>query len=304
MELTKVNGSTFYIKGGTNTGVYIFKDNSALIIDPGLGGLRPKKIINILDSQNTNLRAIINTHEHNDHYASCNQFKSHYKALEIMSSEYAKAFIENQELFSSYILGGKNNLFMDSRLKRKGSSEKIEINKVVKEGILSINGVNFNIIDFSGHTPGCIGILTPDKVLFVGDLLIGSDMFSKFDFLFMSDTQAYLDSLNKLKYIEYDYLVLGHSKTVISKDNSEELINEHINAINKYINQIIEELKVPMGIDNLLKNIILKNDLKNNYKEYHFFRSSLISVISYLAELEKIDYTLDNGELYYYTKRK
>ena len=302
MELINIKGNTFYIKGGTNTGVYIY-NNSVLIIDPGLGGLRPKKIIQILESKNFDLKTIINTHEHNDHYGACNQFKEHYKHLNVMSSGYAKIYIEQPELFSKYILGGKTNIFMDNRLKNK-SLDKILIDKVVKEGILSIDGVELNIIDLKGHTPGSIGILTPDKVFFIGDLLVGIDTLSKFDFLFTFDIKDYIESLDKLNNIDFEYLILGHSKNIISKEESDLLIRKHKDAMDKYINQIISELKEPIGIDNLLKNIIIKNNLRNNYKEYHFFRSSLISVISYLADLDKIDYLLDNGQLYYYTKRK
>lgn len=45
MKLTNINGNTYYIKGGTNTGVIRLDDNNALIIDPGLGGIRPRKIM-------------------------------------------------------------------------------------------------------------------------------------------------------------------------------------------------------------------------------------------------------------------
>ena len=48
MNLINISGNTFYIRGGTNTGLYLFDNNSALIIDPGLSGARPNKIIKIL----------------------------------------------------------------------------------------------------------------------------------------------------------------------------------------------------------------------------------------------------------------
>lgn len=303
MNLINIKGDTFYIKGGTNTGVYKYDDNRGLIIDPGLGGLRPKKIIQMLESNNIDLKFIINTHEHNDHYGACNQFREHYKDLYILSSEYAKLYIEHPNLFSKYIIGGKSNEFMDGKLRSK-SLEDVYIDETLNEGIISLNSVDFTVVDFKGHTLGSIGILTKDKILFVGDLLIGPEMLAKYDFLFIYDLQEYINSLNKLKNIEFEYLVLGHSKDIISKQDSGKLIKKHEDAINKYINQIRSELKSPMGLDNLLKNIIFRNNLKTNYKEYHFLKSSLVSVISYLSHLQEIDYILSGGELLYYTKRK
>ena len=45
MKLQRVFGNTYFIKGGTNTGVYLFENKNALLIDPGLSGLRPKNMI-------------------------------------------------------------------------------------------------------------------------------------------------------------------------------------------------------------------------------------------------------------------
>jgi hypothetical protein len=113
-----------------------------------------------------------------------------------------------------------------------------------------------------------------------------------------------MNSLDKLRNIDFEYIVASHSKYLITKKESETIIGKHEAAVYKYVNQIKEELRTPIGIEKLLKNIILKNDLKYNYKEYHFFKSSLISVISYLSSLQEIDYILSQGELLYYTKRK
>ena len=57
-------------------------------------------------------------------------------------------------------------------------------------------------------------------------------------------------------------------------------------------------------VDTLLKKIIKENELTYNYKEYYFFRTSLVSFISYLADLDKINYKLEDSDLLYYTKIK
>ncbi|RDY24079.1 MBL fold metallo-hydrolase [Romboutsia maritimum] len=303
MNLEHIKGKTFYIKGGTNTGIYLFEDNTAIMIDPGLGGLRPKKINKILEQNNIDLKFIINTHEHDDHYGGCIYFKQDKEELNILSSEYAKLYIENPDLFSKYIIGGKSNGFLDDKLKNKCLG-KIRINKTLSEGIIKLNSEDFIIIEIKGHTPGSIGVMTNDKVFFVGDLLVGEDILRKYDFLFIYDIKEYLKSLQKIKDIDFEYLVLGHSKKVISKEDSNILIEKHEMCINKYIYQIRKLLNKPMSLEKILQRIIRSNNLSSNYKEYQFYKSSLISVISYLEELQEISYTLDEGELLYYTKKK
>lgn len=303
MNLINISGNTFYIRGGTNTGLYLFNDNSALIIDPGLSGARPNKIIKMLDERNIELKYIINTHEHNDHFGACSQFKEYYKDEQILSSEEAKLYIEKLDLFPKYIMGGKSNTFMDNKLKCRLSKE-ISIDTVITEGILNINNKQFEIFDFKGHTPGSIGILTDDKVLFVGDLLVGENMLSKYDFLFLFDIEYQIKSLEKIKDIDFEYLVIAHSKKFISKDESYKIIDKHKRSIEKYINQVRSYLNKPNTVENVLKNIIVNNNLSYGYKEYHFFKSSLISLISYLIDLGEIEYILDDGQLLYYTKNK
>ena len=109
-----------------------------------------------------------------------------------------------------------------------------------------------------------------------------------------------LDGIN----IDFEYMVIAHSKKFISKDESYKIIDKHKIAIDKYINQIRIYLNNPITIENILKHIIVNNNLSHSYKEYHFFKSSLISLISYLIDLGEVDYILKDGELLYYTKNK
>lgn len=303
MKLQNVFGNTYFVKGGTNTGVYLFKNNEALLIDPGLNGLRPKNMIKMFENEKIIPKYIINTHEHEDHVAACGQIKHSYPKVEIIASENAKIFIERPELFSDFILGGKHNKFLTAKLFHR-NVEKIYVDTIVDEGTLNKNNTNFEIINLKGHTLASIGILTKDGVLFAGDLLVGEEVLNKYDFLFLQDVEEYLKSLDKIQSLDFNYLVLAHGRKVLDKDSTMLLINKHRQAIYKYLNQIKENLKVPMNIDALLKKIIKENELTYNYKEYYFFRTSLVSFISYLADLDKINYKLEDSDLLYYTKIK
>lgn len=303
MKLTNINGSTYYIRGGTNTGVVELDYNNALIIDPGIGGTRPQKMVELLKENNMNIKYIINTHEHDDHYEGCSQLKKLNDNIKILSSSESKVFIDNPNKFKDCIIGGKSNKFLNFKV----SEEKDNLTKVddiIEEGNIVLNNKKIEIIKLKGHTEGSIGILTEDKVLFVGDLFIGSQMLNKFDLLLLHDVKEYLNSINKIRYIDFEYIVLGHEKKVHLKSESFNIINAHISAVNKYVNQVKDLLKSPITIDNILKNIIINNNLSCNYKEYHFFRSSIVSIISYLSDLNQVDYSIELGEMLYYSKKE
>lgn len=301
MKLKKIKGNSFYIRGGTNTGVYLFDDKSALIIDPGLPGIRPKNIIRDLEKEEITIKWIINTHEHNDHYGAGYQFKEKYPDLINMSSSYSKIYIDNPELFSTYIMGGNTNKFLDNILVSKNMKSVI-IDKTIEPGKLNINGEYIDIINLSGHTKGSIGVLTKDKVLFLGDMLVGEELLNKFDLLFIFDIKDYLESLDLLENIEFEYAILSHCKKELNKIDTLKLLKKHREAIYKYLNQIRIIIKEPKSLESILKILLNENKLTYNYKEYNFFKSTLVGMISYLNNQEEIQYIVKDGEILYYTK--
>lgn len=301
MRLINIKGNSFYIKGGTNTGVYIFEDKSALIIDPGLPGARPRNIIRDLEKDGIEVKWIINTHEHNDHYGAGYQFKDKFKDLINMSSKDSKPYIDNPILFSAYIMGGNTNEFLNTILTNK-NMETVNIDKTIEPGRIIINNEYIDIIDLKGHTLGSIGVLTKDKVFFIGDTLVSEELLSKFELLFLFDIEAYLKSLSRLEIIDFEYVVLGHGKKVLSRNEALELAKKHEVCVMKYLNQLRELTKEPKNLESILKTILNNNKLSYNYKEYHFFKSTLVSMISYLTKLGELNYDLRDGDVLYYTK--
>lgn len=301
MRLINIKGNSFYIKGGTNTGVYVFEDKSALIVDPGLPGARPRNIIRDLEKEGIEVKWIINTHEHNDHYGAGYQFKDKFKDLINMSSKDSKPYIDNPILFSAYIMGGNTNEFLNTILTNK-NMETVNIDKTIEPGRIIINNEYIDIIDLKGHTLGSIGVLTKDKVFFIGDTLVSEELLSKFELLFLFDIEAYLKSLSILEIIDFEYVVLGHGKKVLSRNEALELAKKHELCVMKYLNQLRELTKEPKNLESILKIILNENKLSYNYKEYHFFKSTLVSMISYLTKLGELNYDLRDGDVLYYTK--
>ena len=120
--------------------------------------------------------------------------------------------------------------------------------------------------------------------------------------LFLFDIEAYLKSLSRLEIIDFEYVVLGHGKKVLSRNEALELAKKHEVCVMKYLNQLRELTKEPKNLESILKTILNNNKLSYNYKEYHFFKSTLVSMISYLTKLGELNYDLRDGDVLYYTK--
>ena len=302
MKLKNIKGNTYYIKGGTNTGIIKLDENNVLVIDPGLGGMRPEKIMDLIATNNMRVKYIIITHEHEDHYEGCNMMKKIDNEIQILSYKESKLYIDYPHKFAESILGGRSNKFLNTGVSEEKNNT-TQIDTILAEGNVVLNNKNFEIIKLRGHSEGSIGILTEDKIFFVGDLFIGNNLIDKFELLLMNDVKSYLKSIEKIRKIDFEYMVLGHGKEIYSKKDSEILIKRHNDAINKYIKQVKELLQYPTTISNILKNIINNNNLSCDYMEYYFFRSSIMAIISYLCDLDEVTYTIEMGEMLYYSKK-
>lgn len=298
--MEKISGHSYYIRGGTNTGVYIFKDKYALIIDPGLTNSKGHRIIKHFEQEGMRARAMILTHEHYDHYGACNVIKSHFTGAQTYSSGEAKLFIENPEVFSSYVYGGKTNRALEKSFSQKGAG--LSVDNVMGEGEQKISDRKFWVYRLPGHSPGHIGIMTEDKVLYLGDSLFNESILKKYKLPFLFDIGAQMDSLDKMKEIEFEHCVLGHEKPLLERDEAIRLIDKNKSEINSYIDQALEFMDTPTTRENLVKDIIEYNDMEMGYKQYYFASATIGSIISYLLDREQICYEIEGGGMYYYKK--
>lgn len=294
MELKKLKGNTNWIRGGTNTGVYVFEDNTALLIDVGLGGDRPEKLIKILEENNIVPSHIICTHEHEDHVGGNKQIRDRYPDIKIYASKKSRVYIENIEIYMDFLVGGRRSGLVVDAIASYMDESKVDIT-IYPDQVLTINGHDFKIFDCSGHTEGSIGIVTDDGVAFFSDLMVTDNSLDKFDFLFMCDYSAQMKSLASLAYLDFDRGVLGHSSRVFTKDEIMVIADYNYKNLLAILEFLMNSIEEPKTFDELIKVFIDSKNWPTNYIAYLEYRNSLNAAISYLLDSEIIDYTLDDN---------
>lgn len=299
MELMNIKNNTYWIRGGTNTGLYVFEDNTALMIDVGLGGDRQEKILKILKDNNISVSYIINTHEHEDHIGGNYQIKKEFPNLEIYASKRAKVFIENPDIYLDYLTGGRRSDILVKEVE-KYIQKSVTIDHVIKPGdILELKGHKFTIVECSGHTEGGIGVLTDDKVVFLADLMVTENSLKKFDFLFMSDFASQIWSLDNLRNIDFDIAILGHSSGKYSKKETLDIATSNYKALFRMLEFLLNSLNRAKTFDQLIKDFVDKRYLVKNYIAFLEYRNSLNAALAYLLDSDVITYTLNNNMLRY-----
>ena len=297
MDVNKINGHSYYIKGGTNTGVYVFKDKSALVIDAGHTVGRGRRICTSLEENAMRPRYVYTTHEHFDHYEAFQGIKQTAPHVELIAHEMAKPYIENLYIGKAYLVSSAPSKFQGKRADESVKYFNVDI--AVKDK-LTIKDREFEIHHVPGHCMGQALMITDDRVCYLGDSVFDRTIMAKYDMPFLYSIDYQRKSLNKIKNLDFDYGLISHSKNVYNKSEIDKIIDENVEVLDRYESDIIEIVKTPMTREDILHQLLVINEIECNFETYHYNYSTMGAFLTSLADRDMIDYTYDQGKIFYY----
>lgn len=294
MQLNKIKGNTYYIDAPTNIGVYTFKNKNCLLIDTGIDNTQAAKIDEVLQNNNLHPKYIINTHSHTDHCGGNHYFKKNYPGCLVYAAQEEKIFLDHPELHQTI-------LFSAQPVKSLGKISKAAgVDFTLEYGINRFDEKKIEIHPLPGHTYGQIGIVTPESVCFTGDALFSREIMGKYSLPNLFDLAASIKTLNYIKEIDAEFFLISHSDKAIDRNKAIELADDNLANIQSYQEQILELLEQPLTREDLLENIAVLNDLALDFQEYHLALATISAFIKYLLDRQDIEYSLENGRLYYF----
>lgn len=294
MSLNKIKGNTYYINATTNSGIFVFKNKNCLLVDTGINNTEAKKIDQMLIENNLHPKYIINTHNHLDHCGGNTYFQKNYPGCLVYTSLKEKLFMENPELQASILSSSSPIKGIDR------SNKPLTVDFVLEYGTNKINDEKFEIIPLKGHSIEQIGVITPEKVCFLGDSIFSDEILEKYSFPYLYDIEESINTLNLIKDIDADYFLISHSNDVLDKEKIVALVHKNLENIESFKNQILELLDQPLTREDLLENITILNDLSFNFYQYHLNFGGISAFIAYLSSIGLINYSIENGKLYYF----
>jgi glyoxylase-like metal-dependent hydrolase (beta-lactamase superfamily II) len=296
MNLEKIKGNTYYINAPTNIGVYSFKNKNCILVDTGINSTQARKINSVLLENKLHPKFIINTHGHLDHCGGNNFFTEEYPGCLVYTSQKEKVYMENIELDSIMIYSS----IPSREIEKFRKSFKVDF--TLEYGINKINDEKFEILPLKGHSAEQIGIVTPEKVCFLGDSIFSKEIMEKYGIPYLLHIGDSENSLNYMKEIDADYFVISHSDGVIERKGFLELIELNLQNVDKFKHMILELLEQPLTREDILENICVLNDYRLSFKQYHLYIASITAFLTNLFDAGLIEYSIENGRLYYFKK--
>lgn len=184
--------------GPLQTNAYIVYNNegSCLIIDPGE---EKNKIIQFVQKKRLQPKAILLTHAHFDHIGAVDPIREEY-SIPVYLHQAEKKWLPNPSLNGSAIFEGVQSI-----------SVKHADQLFTKEGVLSVEGFQFFLLETPGHSPGGVSFyFEEDGFIIVGDTLFEGGI-GRTDLKGGQEQQLLKSIHNKLLTLPNDtYVLPGH----------------------------------------------------------------------------------------------
>jgi len=182
-----------------NCNAYFIDGPARVLIDPGHSRLFDH-VVQGLEQLNltiSDIDLIICTHAHPDHIEAVQLFKDIPTRFAVNKDEWQWALTIGKQMSAAY------GIDMDALLP----------DFFLKEGHLSIDGIELNIFHTPGHSPGSITLHWPSqKALFTGDLVFKEGL-GRTD-LPGGDGAKLKDSVKRLSDLEVEWLLPGHGEII------------------------------------------------------------------------------------------
>ncbi len=288
--LKHIKGNSYFFESKICIGIHI-KDNKATLIDTGLDDDYSRKIYNVLKEKNIEIKTIINTHSHGDHFGGNNLLKQRTNCR-IYAPVIEANIMENPLLEPIYLFGGEPI----TELKDKFFMAKPSIPDVVIKEETEIEGLK--IIKAPGHTFNMINLLTNDNVLYASDSFFSEEVLKKYKIPYLFNVEKSLVFLKQLYDSDYEFFLLAHGG-LLNNEQAKSAIQKNIEKLNEVAQIITDFLKEKNTPEGILKFLSEKYDLYVQIAQYFLNMSIVMAFLSYLRTQGKIDCFVEGKELYW-----
>ncbi len=287
-ELIKLGQKSCYLKGFTNTGVYIQSENEVYVIDPGTDENEGMEIEKILQGRGWRLKGILCTHCHSDH-TGANAYLQELYNCPVFAYGMESVFINNSILDPMVAYGAK------------------PIDELLGSDIYAPPCVCFDtnhndfpkeieIVMLPGHSIDHIGYRLPDGTFFVGDALIDGDILKKYPLSYVYDPEKVLKTLEQMRQTKAAVYVPAHAEPV---SDISDLIDANIQNIYDVADMILSLCEKASDLEEITNGLFNLCGINMNCEKYILIMGIVRTNIGWLKEKDRVEcFVCDNRLLW------
>ena len=286
-ELIHIKGNSYYIKGHTNMGLYLYGENDALLIDSGIDDKSADGAYAAISSLGRNLRLIISTHANSDHVGG-NRRLIELTGCRVCANELERAFMLDQHLNTSFVWGGYP---LPELFNKFFFAAETEVEPI--EAVSLPSGIR--ILPLPGHYVGMIGVVTDDGVFYLADSLTGAELLPHSHITYIHDVTKYLETIDRLETSEASYFVPSHGEPTEDIASLCRANRDNVEAVSSAIITCLGYDEI--SVDELVARLFAHWELRTSINQYALVISTLRSYLAHLTACGRVAYTLADGRM-------
>ena len=248
MDYCIVQGSTGYLEGPMLLGLYLTSPKHCILLDCGPADLREEIERSLAEAGLTPI-GVLCTHVHFDHFANAAYFQKKYNIPVCLSFGEAELCRTYPAIKGNLFVYSAGEVMTDPELKNLPCN----VDRVImppEEEILFC-GVRFRVVRTPGHSPEHISILTPDRVLYVGDALMSGPSLTGAKLPYAYNLGQCLESMDKLRAVPCDRMLLAHKGVASAPFDA--LIDENKAVMKRQLDTVASLIDRPMSREEIFE---------------------------------------------------
>ncbi len=282
---TLLRGSTYYVRGSPSSIAYLDGD-TLYIIDPGHGGGKVKSLNKLIKDLSPQRKIAVITHYHSDHLEVIARKPSLFN--DVIASKTDSPAIENPGIRVALTFGyplDPDYAYERGLLPFRAPPVKVTRTIECGESIGPLRTVHL-----PGHTPGQIGVITPDGVFYAADSVFGQKVLERYQLPYHSDTCTAMQTLENMLNLDWEVLVPGHGP-IVERGDGEKLILRNKMELENAINALLLNLKEEKTLADLLE-VFVNAEKAGGPGLYMLLEQSMKGMLSCLYRQGKVNATL------------
>lgn len=266
---------------------YQLNEREIILLDSGFASTDRQELTETLRAHDFQVKGILCSHAHMDHAGNvqhlCNLYGCRVGAhlIEAAIAATPDSFRRHYGIYTSDDKGGVEECFTATDIIMPGQQT------------LEFCGATFGIVHLPGHSGGHIGIVTPDSVAYLGDVLMGFHQLAASKMPTTQFLRLDLESKRSLHNLKAQRYVIAH-KAVF--EDIHELVDANLRYMESKLKDILASLQGTPTRGEWMISFCEKQGLfVRSERSFAIFEYGFNSAVTYLVETEQVYSRRVNG---------
>lgn len=277
-ELVQVGDRSYYINCPAKIGVYLADEHNVYLIDSGNDKDAGRKVRQIIEKNDWQLKGILNTHSNADHIGG-NRYLQNQTGCKIFSGGIEAAFTRYPVLEPSFLYGGYPCKDLRHKFLLAQESE-----------VTDFSDADFpkeiEIIPLQGHFFDMVGFRTPDQTVFLADCISSKATLDKYAISFIYDVETYLHTLDKVDTLKAAMFVPAHAE---AGRDMRELVQYNRKKVYEVAECLEEICREALTFEQILQKVFDRYGLTMTFEQYVLVGSTVRSYLSWLKDKGRLN---------------